>query len=34
SYDARELPIWNLLDSLPMPSMTIKRQSTIRVGGI
>ena len=34
SYDARDLPIWNLLDSLPMPSMTIKRQSTIRVGGI
>jgi Flp pilus assembly protein TadG len=34
SYNARDLPIWNLLDGLPMPSMTIHRQSTIRVGGI
>ena len=34
SYDARELPIWNLFQSLPMPSVTIQRQSTIRVGGI
>lgn len=34
SYDARDLPIWNLLDRLPMPDMTIARSSTIRVGGI
>ena len=34
SYDARNLPIWNLFPDLPMPGMTIKRQSTIRVGGI
>ncbi|MBB6466927.1 TadE/TadG family type IV pilus assembly protein [Aminobacter carboxidus] len=34
SYDARQLPIWNLLPMLPMPEQTIKRTSTIRVGGI
>ena len=34
SYDARNLPIWNLFPNLPMPGMTIHRQSTIRVGGI
>ena len=34
SYDARNLPIWYLLSNLPLPSMTIARQSTIRVGGI
>ncbi|GAA2851662.1 hypothetical protein EDC40_101571 [Aminobacter aminovorans] len=34
SYDARQLPIWNLLPMLPMPEQTIKRSSTIRVGGI
>jgi Flp pilus assembly protein TadG len=33
-YDARTLPIWNLLDRLPLPGMTITRQSTIRIGGI
>lgn len=33
-YDARTLPIWNLLDGLPMPGMTIIRRSTIRIGGI
>lgn len=33
-YDARALPIWNLLDGLPLPGMTITRQSTIRIGGI
>lgn len=33
-YDARTLPIWNLLDRLPLPGMTIIRQSTIRIGGI
>jgi len=34
SYDAKDLPIWNLFQSLPMPPVTIQRQSTIRVGGI
>lgn len=33
-YDARTLPIWNLLERLPLPGMTIARQSTIRIGGI
>jgi Flp pilus assembly protein TadG len=33
-YDARNLPIWNLFPGLAMPGTTIKRQSTIRVGGI
>lgn len=34
SYDARALPIWNLLGGLPMPDMAIVRRSVIRVGGI
>jgi Flp pilus assembly protein TadG len=34
SYDARNLPIWNLFPKLPLPGTTIQRQSTIRVGGI
>jgi len=34
SYDARNLPIWNLLPDLPLPSTTIVFRSTIRVGGI
>lgn len=33
-YDARELPIWNLLADLPLPEVTIARRSTIRMGGI
>lgn len=33
-YDARQLPIWNLLPILPLPAQTISRSSTIRVGGI
>ncbi|MHA6644708.1 TadE/TadG family type IV pilus assembly protein [Mesorhizobium sp. A623] len=33
-YDARNLPIWNLLPDLPMPGTTITFRSTIRVGGI
>ncbi|WP_315919404.1 TadE/TadG family type IV pilus assembly protein [Mesorhizobium sp. SP-1A] len=33
-YDARNLPIWNLLPDLPMPGRTIARHSTIRMGGI
>ena len=34
SYDAADLPIWGLWDHLPMPSRTILRRSTIRMGGI
>jgi Flp pilus assembly protein TadG len=34
SYEAEDLPIWNLLSGLPLPRTTIFRQSTIRVGGI
>lgn len=34
SYDARDLPIWSLFRTLPLPGTTIQRQSTIRVGGI
>jgi Flp pilus assembly protein TadG len=32
-YDARDLPIWNLLPNLPLPGMTIRHSSTIRIGG-
>jgi Flp pilus assembly protein TadG len=34
AYDASRLPIWYLTSSLSMPGMTIRRESTIRVGGI
>lgn len=34
SYDARDLPIWNIFSALPLPSTTISRTSTIRIGGI
>lgn len=34
SYDASVLPIWNLFDRLKMPGQTIRRSSTIRIGGI
>lgn len=34
SYDAENLPIWNLMSGLPLPRTTILRQSTIRIGGI
>jgi Flp pilus assembly protein TadG len=34
SYDARNLPIWDLLPALPMPEVIIARQSTIRMGGL
>ncbi len=33
SYDAQDLPIWNLY-SFAMPSKTIVRTATIRMGGI
>jgi Flp pilus assembly protein TadG len=32
-YDTRDLPIWNLLPNLPLPGMTIRHSSTIRIGG-
>ena len=31
-YDARDLPIWNLLPNLKLPGMTIRHASTIRIG--
>ena len=34
SFDASRLPIWGLFERLPMPDQTIKRRSTIRIGGI
>lgn len=34
SYEARELPIWNLFVGLALPDVTIERRSTIRHGGI
>jgi Flp pilus assembly protein TadG len=34
SYDARNLPIWDLLPDLPMPEVIIARRSTIRIGGL
>jgi Flp pilus assembly protein TadG len=33
TYDARNLPIWNLLRGMPLPGETISRHSTIRIGG-
>jgi Flp pilus assembly protein TadG len=33
-YDARDLPIWNLLSGLPLPGTTIAKRSTIRIGGL
>lgn len=33
-YDAAGLPIWKLIDGLPLPGKTIARPSTIRTGGI
>ncbi|WP_158085737.1 hypothetical protein [Henriciella aquimarina] len=33
SYDASQLPVWNLYGGLPLPERTIKRQSVIRTGG-
>lgn len=34
TYDARDLPIWNLFRTLPLPDTTISRRSTIRIGGL
>ena len=33
-YDARSLPIWNLLRNLPLPGTTIAKRTTIRIGGL
>lgn len=33
SYNAANLPIWNLFTELPLPGKTIVRASTIRLGG-
>ena len=33
TYDANDLPIWNLYNGLPLPERTIVRQSIIRAGG-
>jgi Flp pilus assembly protein TadG len=33
-YDARDLPIWDLLPDLPLPGTTIRHASTIRIGGM
>lgn len=34
SYDGRHLPIWNLFDGVVLPSTTIARRSTVRIGGV
>jgi Flp pilus assembly protein TadG len=34
TYDAVELPIWQLATNLPLPSTEITRQSVVRIGGI
>ncbi|MBJ6987208.1 MULTISPECIES: TadE/TadG family type IV pilus assembly protein [unclassified Devosia] len=34
TYDASDLPIWNLYVPLPLPSKIIEHQATIRNGGI
>ncbi|MEQ9506338.1 MAG: pilus assembly protein [Hyphomonas sp.] len=33
-YDASHLPIWDLGPPIPLPSATIRRSSTIRIGGV
>lgn len=34
SYDAENLPIWNLYVPLPLPSRVIRYTATIRTGGL
>jgi Flp pilus assembly protein TadG len=34
AYDASNLPIWGLFEGIAMPGKTIRRQSTIRIGGL
>lgn len=32
-YDARDLPIWTLLERVPLPALVITHSSTVRMGG-
>ncbi|GHD06185.1 TadE/TadG family type IV pilus assembly protein [Tianweitania populi] len=34
TYDAGELPIWQLATNLPLPQTAIIRQSVVRIGGL
>jgi Flp pilus assembly protein TadG len=34
TYEAAELPIWQLVTHLPLPETAIIRQSVVRIGGI
>jgi Flp pilus assembly protein TadG len=34
TYDAHNLPIWNLFRGIRLPGETISRRSTIRIGGL
>jgi Flp pilus assembly protein TadG len=34
TYDARNLPIWQLAANLPLPATSIIRQSVVRIGGV
>lgn len=34
SYDAADLPIWQLVTNLPLPSTAIIRRSVVRIGGL
>ena len=34
SYNASNLPIWNILPGVVMPGSTIDRRTTIRIGGL
>ena len=34
TYDASELPIWQLATNLPLPQTSIMRQSVVRIGGL
>ena len=34
AYDARALPVWSLFPDLPLPGATIRRKSTVRIGGL
>ena len=34
TYDADDLPIWQLATNLPLPNRAIVRQSVVRIGGV
>ncbi|MBS9719824.1 pilus assembly protein [Tianweitania sp. BSSL-BM11] len=34
TYDAADLPIWQLASDLPLPQTAIVRQSVVRIGGL